>query len=169
MLRREGPTYIVPRSIPADTLYDEDFYAWTQQQAAFVAPPACRQRLRRRKCRRGDRGFGTQRTPHRPIAGRTHHRAFLKLEFSRLVDPAEHWRDEIVEWRLQLDKTLTGSIEAKLVLPARYRAALRLIRRLERDVPGLVDSLPPACPYTLEQIVSGGEEDWFPPPRPPAP
>lgn len=58
---------------------------------------------------------------------------------------------------------------AKLVLPARYRAALRLIRRLEREVPGSADRLPPACPYTLEQIVSVGEEDWFPPPRPPAP
>ncbi|MGC2522976.1 MAG: hypothetical protein WA417_10130, partial [Stellaceae bacterium] len=72
----------------------------------------------------------------------------------------------IVEWRLQLDKTLTRSIQAKLDLPARYRAAARLIRRLERDVPDLTNRVPGSCPYTLEQIVSDGSEDWFPIPRP---
>jgi uncharacterized protein DUF29 len=75
---------------------------------------------------------------------------FLKLEYSGLEEPADHWRDEIVEWRLQLDKILTRSIEAKLDVPDRYRAALRLLRRLERDVPGLFSRLSPACPYTLE-------------------
>ena len=92
---------------------------------------------------------------------------FLKIEFSGLVDPAEHWRDEIVEGRLQLDKTLTRGIQAKLDLPSRYRAATRLIRRLERDVPGLTSRIPAASPYTLGQIVSDGSEDWFPIPRPP--
>ncbi len=71
---------------------------------------------------------------------------FLKLEFAGLDDPAEHWRDEIVERRLQLDKTLTRSIEAKLDLPCRYKSALRLLRRLERDVPGLMSRVPQACP-----------------------
>ncbi len=89
----------------------------------------------------------------------------LKLEFAGLDEPAGHWRDEIVEWRLQLDKTLTRSIEAKLDLAARYKAALRLVRRLERDLPGLISRVPAACPYSLEQIVSAGEEDWFPPPQ----
>ena len=92
---------------------------------------------------------------------------FLKLEFSGLEEPADHWRDEIVEWRLQLDKFLTRSIEAKLDLADRYRVALRLLRRLERDVPGLTSRLPRECPYTLEQIVSAGDEDWFPSARGP--
>ena len=73
--------------------------------------------------------------------------------------------DEIVEWRLQLEQILTRSIEAKLDVPSLYRSALRLVRRLERDVPGLTSRLPKGCPYTFEQIVSGGDEDWFPPPR----
>src|SRR5208283_2465510 len=92
---------------------------------------------------------------------------FLKLEYSGLEDLADHWRDEIVEWRLRLEKVLTRSIAAKLDLPGRYRAALRLVRRLERDAPGLVGRLPAACLYTLEQIVGSGGEDWFPP-SPPA-
>jgi hypothetical protein len=50
----------------------------------------------------------------------------------------------------------------KLDLPARYRAALRLVRRLERDVPGFLLRLPSECPYSLEQIIGGSDEDWFP-------
>ena len=90
----------------------------------------------------------------------------LKLEFSGLAEPADHWRDEVVEWRLRLDTTLTPGIAAKLDLPARHKAALWLVRRLERDVSDLVGRLPAACPHTLEHIVSRGEEEWFPPPRP---
>jgi hypothetical protein len=63
---------------------------------------------------------------------------------------ADHWRDEIVEWRLQLEQILTRSIEAKLDLPAQHRAALRLVRRLERDIPELMNRVPRTCPYTLE-------------------
>jgi Domain of unknown function DUF29 len=86
-----------------------------------------------------------------------------------LEQPADDWRDEIVEWRLQLEKILTRSIEANLDLPARYRAALRLVRRLERDVPGLIRRLPAECPYTLEQIIGSGDEDRFAvPSAPPA-
>jgi hypothetical protein len=54
---------------------------------------------------------------------------------------------------------------AKLDLPARYRMALRLVRRLERDVPGILNRLPGECPYTIEQILSSGDEDWFPTPK----
>jgi hypothetical protein len=75
--------------------------------------------------------------------------------------PAEHWRDEIVEWRLPLAR----SIVATLDLPGCYRTALRLVRRLERDVPGLISRPPAECPYTIEQIVGSGGEDWFPSPQ----
>ena len=83
-----------------------------------------------------------------------------RYEFSGIEEPADHWRDEIVEWRLQLEKVLTRSIEAKLDLPSRYRAALRL----ERDAPGLTSRIPAEFPYTLEQIRSNGDEEWFPVP-----
>src|SRR5262249_22759544 len=39
----------------------------------------------------------------------------------------------------------THSIEAKIDLPVRYKAALRLVRCLERDVPGLMGRLPGAA------------------------
>jgi hypothetical protein len=70
--------------------------------------------------------------------------------------PANHWHDAVVEWRIQLERVLTRSIAAQLDPPSRYRAAVRLVRRFERDVSGLTSRLPQLCPYTLEQILSGG-------------
>ena len=151
-----------------DSLYGEDFYAWTRQQAEL---------LRRLPT------IGNEFDPERIAEeiedlGRSELRAaqslcehiieqFLKLEYSGLNEPADHWVDEIVDWRLQLEKILTRSIEAKLDLPGRYRAALRLVRRFERDAPGLMDRVPAQCPYTLEQIVGSGDEEWFPEPQTP--
>ncbi|HEX5452731.1 MAG TPA: DUF29 domain-containing protein [Stellaceae bacterium] len=151
---------------PDGSLYDDDFYAWTQEQAELL--------------RRGP--VGANRLDYDLIAeeiedlGRSELSAaqslcehiiehFLKLEYSGLSEPANHWRDEIIEWRTQLDKKLTRTIITKLDLPDRYRVALRLVRRLERDLPGLMSRIPVECPYTLDQILGTGGDDWFPEPR----
>src|SRR5437667_1483137 len=146
-----------------ESLYEDDFYAWTQQQAELL----------RRMPPTGNRFDPDRIAEEIEDLGRSELRSaqslceqviehLLKLEYSGLDEAADHWRDEIVEWRLQLEKTLTRSIEVKLDLPSRYRSALRLVRRLERDAPGLINRLPAECPYTLEQIVGRGDEDWFP-------
>jgi hypothetical protein len=149
-----------------ESLYEEDFYAWTQQQAALLRrlPPLGNELdLEHIAEEIEDLGRSDLRTAQSLWEHIIEH--LLKLEYSGLADPADHWRDEIVEWRLQLDKILTRSIVAKLDLPGCYRTALRLARRLERDVPGLINRLPAECPYTFEQIVGAGDEDWFPSPR----
>ncbi len=160
-------SYTKSMKAPADTLYEEDFYAWTQQQADLLRHlrPAIGNRIDIENLVEEIEDLG--RSELRTAQSLVEHiiEYLLKLEFSGLDEPAAHWRDEIVEWRLQLDKTLTRSIAAKLDLAARYKSALRLVRRIERDVPGLISRLPAACPYSLEQIVSG-EEEWFPAPRP---
>jgi len=146
--------------------YDDDFYAWTQQQAEL---------LRRARPRSNQLDIDLIAEEIEDL-GRSELTAcqslcehiiehLLKLEFSGLGEPAGHWKDEIVEWRLQLDKKLTRTIVAKLDLPVRYRAALRLLRRLERDVPGLLARVPAECPYSLDQILGNAAEDWFPAPR----
>ncbi len=153
-------------TLSADALYEEDFYAWTVQQADLLRRmPLTSNSVDAEHVAEEieDLGRSELRTAQSLVEHIIEH--LLKLEFSGLDDPIEHWRDEIVEWRLQLEKTLTRSIEAKLDLAARYRAALRLVRRLEREIPGLTGRLPPACLYTLEQIISG-EDDWFPSPHP---
>jgi hypothetical protein len=149
---------------PADgSLYDEDFYAWTQEQAELL--------------RRG--GAGANRLDVELIAeeiedlGKSELHAcqslcehiiehLLKLEYSGLAEPARHWRQEIVEWRLQLERKLTRSIVSKLSLDERYRYALRLLQSFEEDMPGLMAQVPAECPYSLDQIVGSGGEDWFP-------
>ena len=157
--------YIVQMNAPTESLYEEDFYAWTQRQAELLRRlPAVGNEIDLEHIAEEIEDLG--RSDLRAARSLCQHiiEHLLKLEHSGLDEPANHWRDEIVEWRLQLEQILTRSIEAKLDLPAQYRAALKLLRRLERDVPGLTSRVPRECPYTLEQIVGAGDEDWFPPP-----
>ena len=149
-----------------ESLYEEDFYAWTQRQAALLRrlPPLGNELdLEHIAEEIEDLGRSDLRAARSLCQHIIEH--LLKLEYSGLEDPADHWRDEIVEWRVQLQQLLTRGIVAKLDLPGCYRTALRVIRRLERDAPGLISRLPAECPYTFEQIVGAGGEDWFPLPR----
>jgi hypothetical protein len=154
--------------VSLESLYEEDFYAWTQQQAELLRRlPTAGNEIDLEHIAEEIEDLG--RSDLRAARSLCQHiiEHLLKLEYSGLDEPADHWRDEIVEWRLQLEQILTRSIEAKLDLPAQYRTALRLLRRLERDVPGLMSRLPHSCPYTFEQIVGAGDEDWFPQARAP--
>ena len=157
--------YIREMNVTADSLYEEDFYAWTQQQAELLRHlPAIGNEFDPERIAEEIEDLG--RSELHAAQSLCEHiiEHFLKLEYSGLSEPANHWRDEIVEWRIQLEKILTRSIVAKLDLPGRYKVALKLVRRLERDVPGLMSRLPGECPYTFEQIAGAGDEDWFPPP-----
>src|SRR5438132_459874 len=118
----------LPAPVTTDSLYDEDFYAWTQQQAeALRRLPTLGNELDLEHIAEEIEDLG--RSDLRAARSLCQHiiEHLLKLEYSGLEEPAEHWRDEIVEWRLQLEQILTRSIEAKLDLPGRYRAALRLV------------------------------------------
>lgn len=153
-------------TVTADLLYEEDFYAWTQQQAELLRRlPAISNELDIEHIAEEIEDLG--RSDLRAAQSLCQHiiEHLLKLEYSGLKEPSNHWRDKIVEWRLQLEQILTRSILGKLDLSARYRMALRLLRRLERDVPGILNQLPAECPYTIERILSSGDEDWFPTPR----
>jgi hypothetical protein len=70
----------------------------------------------------------------------------VKLEFPGLEESTEHRRDEIVEWRVQIERKITRSIAAKIDLPEWYRYALRLLRRFERTAPGRMARVPVECP-----------------------
>jgi hypothetical protein len=152
------------------SLYEDDFYAWTQEQAELL-----------RRGRAGanrldaeliaeeieDLGRGELHAAQSLCEHIIEH--LLKLEYSGITEPTSHWRREIVEWRLQLGRKLTRSIIARLDLADRYRAALRLLRYFEDDAPGLMARVPAECPYSLDQLLGeGGDEEWFPSPRSPA-
>ena len=151
-------------------LYDDDFYAWTQEQAEL---------LRHGSAASNRLDFDLIAEEIEDLVKSELHTVqslseriiehFLKLEFSGLEEPVNHWQREIVEWRLQIAKKATRSIVAKVDVPERYRSALRLLRYFENDIPGFRSRLPAKCPYSLEQILGTGDEDWFPEPRLPMP
>ena len=100
---------------PTESLYEEDFYAWTQQQAELLRRLSAvgnKIDLEHIAEEIEDLGRGDLRAARSLCQHIIEH--LLKLEHSGLDEPANHWRDEIVEWRLQLEQILTRSIEAKL-------------------------------------------------------
>ncbi|HTV90875.1 MAG TPA: DUF29 domain-containing protein [Stellaceae bacterium] len=150
--------------------YEEDFYAWTQEQAELLRRgPAGANRLDKELIAEELEDLGGSELHAAQSLCEHIIEHLLKLEYSGIAEPANHWCREVVEWRLQLGRTLTRSIIAKLDLADPYRAALRLLRYVEDDAQGLTARLPAECPYTLDQILGGGDdEDWFPASRAPA-
>lgn len=146
-------------------LYERDFYAWTQHQA---------KELRR---------FARTR-PNVPLdlahlaeeiqdLGKSEHGSAFSLmqriiEHSMLIqhspatDQRRHWADEIDEFRDQIDRRLSPTIQRRLrrefeqaFARARRRVARKMYRYGEDEA---AQSLPVACPYTIEQILG----DWEP-------
>ncbi|HET6467999.1 MAG TPA: DUF29 domain-containing protein [Geminicoccaceae bacterium] len=148
-----------------ESLYEQDFFAWTQSQA---------KELRR---------FARTR-PNVPLdlahiaeeiadLGKAEKNAVLSyaeriiehlllLEHSPAQEPRRHWAREIRAFRREVERHLTASLRREL-----RRRLPQLYARLRRDLMadmtafGEVEAaarLPDRCPYTLDQILG----DWFP-------
>ena len=147
------------------SLYDDDFYAWTQEQAELLrrgpaAAIASTSTLIAEEIE--DLGKSELHTVQSLCEHIIEH--LLKLEYSGLAEPAA-----IGATRSSNGGCSSNESDAqhhRQAGPAgRYRSALRLLRHLERDVPGLMQRVPAECPYSLDQILGSGDEDWFPPRR----
>jgi len=90
------------------SLYNEDFYAWTQQQAELL--------------RRGP--AAANRLDYDLIAE--------EIEYSGLDQPVRHWRREIAEWRLQLSTTV--EFAGRVGCHCGAASSDRSWRRLDADV-----------------------------------
>jgi hypothetical protein len=150
----------------ARQLYEDDFYAWTRDQAAA---------LRRLAVARPNvdidlehlieevAGLGTNRRD----AVRSHLRRImqhcLKLEHSPARDPRPGWRDSVIDARLEIEDTLSRSLRRDLGrnLPKLYdqarRAAQDSLRAYGEDA--AADALPQSCPYGLADLLRHG---WYP-------
>jgi hypothetical protein len=149
-----------------EQLYEEDFYIWTQRQAAA---------LRRLADTRPNvdldfphlieevEDLGTSQRD----AVRSHMRRIiehcLKLEFSSAVDPRGGWYASIIDARTEIDDKLSPSLSCDLdeQLPrlwnqARSKADNGLRRFGEPDA---ADLLPADCPYALDDLLTDG---WYP-------
>jgi Domain of unknown function DUF29 len=148
-------------SRPADlTLYDEDFYVWTQRQAELL--------------RKGE--FPKLDLPHlieevedlgksqqREVFSRTQQiiRHLLKLHFSASTDARRSWRQTVGEQRDEIELVLTPSLRRELetALATRYERARRTALRDLADHGERRVDVPGACPYSVNQVL---DPDWLP-------
>lgn len=146
---------------PVD-LYDRDYVAWAEAQAAALRA----------------RGAGGNALDYDNLAEEVEDlgkseihacasqidniiRHLLKIEYVGPLQTVPHWRGEVFEFRRQLRRRLTRTIENRLrpELADTNRAAIKSLRLqgflAESDQPDLRT-------YSWEQIV---DPDWYPQPR----
>jgi Domain of unknown function DUF29 len=149
-----------------EQLYEEDFYAWTRDQA---------QALRRFAAGRpnvaldfphlieevADLGIGQRDAVRSQVRRIIEH--CLKLEYSPARTPRTGWYETTIQARTEIEDKITPSIRRglpkrlpRLWLQARRdtAAALRL-----RGEPEVADALPAECPYRLADLL---RHDWCP-------
>jgi Domain of unknown function DUF29 len=142
-------------SRPADaTLYEEDFYVWTQRQAELL--------------RKG--GFAEIDLPHlieevedlganlrNAVTSRTREIILhlLKLQYSPAAEPRRGWQESVGKQRDDLELEITPSLSRHVAAELEsifQKARRRAIHDLARD--GVKqDQLPTTCPYTFDQII----------------
>lgn len=149
-----------------ERLYEEDFYAWTQDQAK-----ALRRLAQARPNEAID--FGHLIEEVRDLgkserdAVRSHLRTViehcLKLEHSAAKEPRAGWLISITKARVALQDKLTRRLRrevtanlARLYAQARLEASVALAAYGE---PEAAEALPTGCPYTLDQLL---DPTWLP-------
>ena len=150
----------------AETLYDQDFYAWTKDQAA---------KLRRLAVARvnlpeavdldivaeeiEDLGKRDLRALVSEIAGILEH--LLKLEHSPAAAPRAGWRRSVRDHRFEAAQILRHSPGLRQYLDAELGHAYRKARADAADGLGedgiAASALPETCPYSWEQILNADE------------
>jgi hypothetical protein len=153
-------------STPKAPDYDDDFYAWTQHQAAVLREmPLADNRLDREHVAEEIEDLGK----HVRNAVRSQLRRimehFLKLQYSPAREPRYGWMASIVDARVEIDDAITPTIrnEVEGDLPRLYRQAKKQATASlqEYGEPEIIDRLPVVCPYTFEQLL---DDDWYPEP-----
>ena len=153
----------VPRKGPD---YDDDFYAWTQHQAAVVREmPVTDNRFDRDNVAEEIETLG--RSERDAVRSQVHRiiEHFLKLQFSPATQPRSGWMRSINDARRILGDKLSATLRrdvgaqlAALYEDASYQAELSLE---EYDKVEAARLFPEECPYTLDQIL---EKRWYPEP-----
>ena len=143
-------------AIRAAELYDEDFYAWTQQQAQAL-----------REHFTGDNRLDVEHLAEEiEELGKSDLHAvesfienviehLLKLDYSGWVEARNHWRAEVDAFRASIERKITPRIrqqvetELDTLFDRARRAAARSLHQREPD---FVRRLPKGCPYDWEAI-----------------
>ena len=156
-----------PDTIDLERLYDEDFVAWSREQAAALRRLAA--------TRPGVSGIDF---PHLieevEDLGRAESRAVvsqlrriiehcLKLHYSPAQESRRQWALSIIDARSIIEMRMTATIrrEAERNLGRNYAIIRRKTDKTMRlhDEHEAADGLPGACPWTLDQLL---DADWMP-------
>jgi hypothetical protein len=138
------------------TLYDEDFYAWTVEQAAVLRSHGSRDNrldVEHLAEEIEDLGKSELHAVESYVENVIEH--LLKLDYSALVEPRGHWRAEIDAFRASIERKMTAGIRrlVEAELESMYRRARRAAARsLHRSEPDLGRRLPKTCPYDWDVI-----------------
>ena len=148
------------------TLYETDFYAWTQQQSAKLrALFEDRANLDLDLDNLSEEIDSMGRSYRRELASRLANllEHLLKLTYSPSWEPQNVWRGSVRGQRLALRKLMMKNPSLKPVLPASldecYEDALSIfddIKLAELTMP----PLPASCPFDLETEIMN--PDWWP-------
>lgn len=152
----------------AEQLYEDDFYAWTQLQAKELrrfarTRPNLPLDLSHIAAEIADLGRSQRDSLRSWTAHVLEH--LLLLEHSPARDPRRGWIGEIVNFRREIDRRLSGALRRDL-----KRQLPRLYEEVRTDLPKklapcgeahVADCLPERCPYTLDQVLG----DFWPEPK----
>jgi Domain of unknown function DUF29 len=145
------------------TLYEQDFYAWTREQA---------ERLRG-LCRTNDLDIENLAEEVEAL-GRSERDAvrsqirrliehLLKLRHSTARDLRAGWRRSVIEARARLDDKMSPSLRADVEASRdRLFAIARRLASADLERHGETPILPERCPYALDDMLA---EDFFPEPE----
>ncbi len=150
-----------------EELYEEDFYAWTRDQA---------QALRRLAASRpnlaldfphlieevADLGTSQRDAVRSQLRRIIEH--CLKLEYSPAREPRAGWYETIIQARTEIEDKISPTIRRGLPsgclrAHARRRGATRRRRSRLHGEPAAADALPETCPYRLADLL---RHDWYP-------
>lgn len=149
-------------SKPAE-LYEEDFFAWTRDQAAALRRMA-EQRwngpLDLEHLAEEIEDVGSERRDAARSQVRRIIEHLLKLEHSQARDPRGGWLLSILDARNEIPDKMTATIRRdtegelpRLYRQARTKAAAWLSLHGERDA---ARALPDVCPYSFDEILADG-------------
>jgi Domain of unknown function DUF29 len=144
--------------------YDDDFYAWTQHQAAVLREMAATDnRFDREHVAEEieDLGKSERNAVRSQIRRIIEH--LLKLASSAAAQPRFGWTETLRDARQELSDRITPTLRhdaeanlGKLYADARKRAEASL---REHGEPAAAAAMPHICPYSFDDIC---REDWYP-------
>ena len=150
----------------AAELYEEDFYAWTRDQAAalrHMAKDRWNGPLDLEHLAEEIEDVGSERRDVVRSQLRRLIEHLLKLEYSRARDSRGGWRDSILDARAEIPDKITDTIRrevegelSRLYARARAKAANGLSAHGERDA---AKALPESCQYAFHELLA---DDWYP-------